>query len=97
MCIFFSKRISSSIFSVFIGLGIPWMLLILGNHGRDYDGIHDDGLVFAVMILMLFTFLFIFLVVLNKFVLKKWMAYIFVFIYIAYIVYGITYKFWLKV
>lgn len=75
---------------------MPWFFLIVGNKGASYDGRRDNGLVFAVVVLIVLSVLFVILVVVNKFVLKKWMAAIFLASYVVYVLYGITFEFWLR-
>ena len=84
-----SRRLSSNIFGVFIGLGIPWLLLIVSNNGAKYDELHDDGLVFAVLVLILLSVAFAILAVTSKFVLKKWMSIFFLSVYVIYLFYGV--------
>ena len=82
--------ISSSILSVFVGLSLPWLLIILlRNHGAPYDEMRDDGIVFAVIILVALCIAFVMLCIWTKFVLKRYMASFFICCYCLYCAYGI--------
>lgn len=90
----------ANVFSVCVGLGIPWMLFILstsafgsGHHSghMGQETLKDEGIVFTVAILIIATLLFLLLMAVHHFQLKLWMAPAFIAFYIAYVVYAVLF------
>jgi Ca2+/Na+ antiporter len=84
-----SNAFGSNVFCVFMGLGFPWTLYVL-MHGHAYEGLKDDGIVLSVMTLIAVLLLFLILIFATRFVLYRWMGYLFLVLYGAFLVYSIA-------
>ena len=85
-----SNAFGSNVFCIFFGLGLPWLLFILSNNGDPYKGLKDDGIVFAVIILLIVLASFLVLLALYDFKMRKWMGVCFLFLYGLYLLYAIA-------
>ncbi len=82
-----SNAIGSNIFDIFIGLGLPWLLIILlKNTALE---VNQTGLVDAVLLLLASVFIVLFIVIFNKWKIGKRSGYFFILLYIAYLVWDI--------
>lgn len=86
-----SSAFGSSVFSIFVGLGLPWLIYIVLNDGAPYRDMKDEGIIFTVGVLILTLCLFLCLCAANAFVLKRWMGVLFVLYYVAYVTYAIVF------
>ena len=86
-----SNAFGCSLFSIFIGLGMPLLICIGLNHGLPYRDLKDEGIILTVGILIITIVLFLLLMFINTFVLKRWMGIFFILYYITYVVYAIIF------
>lgn len=84
-----SNAFGSNVFCVFMGLGFPWTLYVL-IHGHAYEGLKDDGIVLSVMTLIAVLLLFLLLMFATRFILYKWMGFLFIALYGVFLVYSIA-------
>jgi Ca2+/Na+ antiporter len=84
-----SNAFGSNIFCIFFGLGFPWLLYIILNNGEPYKGLKDDGIVFAVVILLIVLFSFLVLLGVYQFRMKYWMGTVFLVLYGFYLLFAI--------
>ena len=85
-----SNAFGSNVFCIFFGLGLPWLLYILSNNGDAYKGLKDDGIVFAVIILLIVLLSFLVLLAVYNFKMKQWMGTCFLVLYGVYLLYAIA-------
>jgi Ca2+/Na+ antiporter len=84
-----SNAFGSNIFCIFMGLGFPWTLYVLVHGGNAYEGLKDDGLVISIMALITLLALFLVMMYATKFVLYRWMGYLFNTLYVVFVIYSI--------
>ncbi len=71
-----SNAIGANVFSVLVGLGLPWFSYPLYLNG-PYNGIRDSGILPLIVVLLGITILYYFFISYNKFVLEFWMGWFF--------------------
>lgn len=83
-----SNAFGSNVFNILIGLGLPWFMYILCVDGGDpYAGIRSSAsLKGSIVLLIVLLAGFVVMLVSSSFVLRKWMAYLFIVMYIAFLV-----------
>ena len=79
-----SNAIGSNVFDILIGLGIPFILLIIFNGGKV--AIDTAGLIPSTVLLLFSVVLMFFLLIINKWNIGKKMGGTLVLLYLAYIV-----------
>lgn len=86
-----SNAFGSNTFNIMIGLGLPWVLYTsFGTGFKPYDGLIDEGMTTSVAILGSVLLLFVVLLLISGFVLKRWHGILFVTIYVAYILFEVN-------
>jgi K+-dependent Na+/Ca+ exchanger-like protein len=82
-----SNAFGSNVFSVLIGLGLPWLLAIIAAGGAPFDDIQDDGVVASVVLLLILLSTFYIALFCTGFVFYQLMGYSMLFLYIVFLVY----------
>ena len=86
-----SNAFGCSLFSIFVGLGLPWFIYILLNDGQPYNNIKDEGIVLTIALLIITLVIFLLLMWVHDFTLKRWMGVVFILYYISYVSYAIVF------
>ena len=90
-----SNAFGSNTFNIMVGLGLPWFLYTsFGTGFQPYHGLKNEGILESVVILALVLIVFIVIIILSRGTLYKWHAILFVWMYIAYLVYAIGSVYW---
>jgi len=76
----------SNTFNILLALGFPW-LLYTTIYGKDYTELSADGINESMIAMIGSLLLFLILVFFSGFKLHLWHAYVFLFLYAAYIVF----------
>ena len=71
-----SNAIGANVFSVLVGLGLPWFSYSLFLNG-PYNGIQDSGILPLLVVMLAITILYYFFIAYNKYVLEFWMGWCF--------------------
>jgi Ca2+/Na+ antiporter len=90
-----SNAFGSNTFNIMVGLGLPWFLYTsVGTGFQPYHDLKNEGILESVVILALVLIVFIVIIILSRCTLYKWHAILFVWMYIAYLVYAIGSVYW---
>jgi len=85
------NSLGSNIFNIGVALGFPWLLYTLTElKGKPYEGLQDGGVIMLCYVLIIVTFFYILMIWYEDWVMKTYMVYIFVAVYIAVIALVIT-------
>jgi Ca2+/Na+ antiporter len=77
-----SNAMGANVFSILVGLGLPWFSYPLFIQD-SYDGIQDDGILPLIIVLFANTIVYFILIKLNNYTMKYWMGYIFLLLYVV--------------
>ena len=80
-----SNALGANVFSVLVGLGFPWFAYPIYING-PYQGIQDGGILPLLTLLIGNIVIYYILIAMNNYVVKFWMGYIFLAMYIITIV-----------
>lgn len=80
---------SSNTFNICVGLGLPWLMYIMGMGFEPYHDLENEGIVESIMILAVVLLIFVALMISTNFVLLKWHADLFIGLYVAYVVFAV--------
>lgn len=80
-----SNALGANVFSILVGLGLPWFLYPLYIK-KPYDGIKDGGILPLSVIMILIILAYYILVRVCSYILQTWMAYLMLTVYIVIIV-----------
>ena len=83
-----SNALGSNTFNVLVGLGFPWAIYC-ALYG-PYDGLPAEDIVAPVLVLLVTLALFLLLLLCTGFVLVKKHAYVFLFAYVAFLVWALN-------
>merc|ERR1719218_9920 len=81
-----ANAIGSNVFDILLGLGLPWMLVAWI---KEPAIICKDGIFENVIILLGTVFVFLFILILNKWKMNSMMGFLLIVCYFAYILYVI--------
>lgn len=84
-----ANAFGSNIFCILAGLGLPWLMVSLQQGGEPYDQLKDDGIVVAVVFLLGLLAIFLLVLCVSQFVLRRWVGIAMVSLYVVYTVYAI--------
>lgn len=84
-----SNALGANVFSVLVGLGLPWFLYPIYTNA-PYKGIEDSGILPLLTVLIGIIFVYYIIIALNNYVVKFWMGYIFLAMYILAIALSAT-------
>ena len=79
--------LGSNVFNIFLGLGLPWMLKVAID-GEKLT-INASGIEAAVLVLLVYTFLFIGILKYNQWQLNRSVAYLFFGFYVLYCIWSL--------
>mmetsp|Transcript_33314 Transcript_33314/g.76903 ORF Transcript_33314/g.76903 Transcript_33314/m.76903 type:complete len:399 (-) Transcript_33314:63-1259(-) len=80
-----SSAIGSNTFSILIGLGLPWNVYTT-IYKTEYHGLVDDGIADSVFELIYACVLFVIIVWASGWMLYRWHAYLFLFMYAVFLI-----------
>ena len=80
-----SNALGANIFSVLVGLGFPWFAYPL-YIGGPYEGIRDEGILPLLTVLIACIIVYYVLIAWNNYVVKSWMGYVFMLMYLLVII-----------
>jgi Ca2+/Na+ antiporter len=80
-----ANALGANIFSVLVGLGFPWFAYPL-YIGSPYEGIRDEGILALLTVLISCIVIYFVLIAWNNYVVKSWMGYVFMLMYLFVIV-----------
>lgn len=80
-----SNALGANIFSVLVGLGLPWFAYPL-YIGGPYEGIRNEGILPLLVVLIACIIVHYALIAWNNYVIKSWMGYVFMLMYSLVIV-----------
>lgn len=90
-----SNAFGSNTFNILVALGLPWLLYTaFGNNFQPYHGLRNDGILESVLILSAVLVIFITNVLMSGFKLYRWHAYLYLFLYVAYLAFAIGQVYW---
>jgi len=79
----------SNTFNICVGLGLPWLIYTVGIGFKPYHELENDHILESILIMAGVLLIFLVLMVSTNFVLLKWHADLFIFLYILYIAFAI--------
>jgi Ca2+/Na+ antiporter len=77
-----SNALGANVFSVLVGLGLPWFAYPLYISGT-YDGMQDAGILPLLLVLIANIIIYYIVIAYNSYVVKFWMGYVFMAMYIV--------------
>ena len=90
-----SNAFGSNTFNIMVALGLPWVLYTsFGTHFEPYHGLRNDGILESVLIMSLVLAVFVINVLMSGFKLYRWHAFLYIFLYVAYLTFAIGQVYW---
>jgi K+-dependent Na+/Ca+ exchanger-like protein len=82
-----SNAVGSNVFNVLVGLGLPWLLVILATNSSIETNIHNGNLLSAMGLLLSSVIMILGVLMFNKWKMGKNVGALLIFVYIVYILY----------
>jgi len=79
-----SNAVGSNTFCILVGLGLPWNAYTT-TYGTEYHGLVDEDITESIVLLVCVCLIFVAIIWASGWMLYRWHAYMFLFMYAAYI------------